>query len=209
MMHQASMSLGAVLTGALVPLSCQSSPERKAEQSAPVVQRAPAKYRQQRHHFDTALIAWKAPDDWVRVKPTNSLRRASYRIGGVGPGGEAQLHVFHFVHGQGGTVKDNMERWKGQFTAVSAGAVALETRTVNGLRQHILTVAQGTFDASPAMAPKSVPGVPGQGLAAAIVEAPSGKYIFKMTGPSETVQRAQSAFLSLLGSVKPTDGEPD
>ena len=41
------------------------------------------------------------------------------------------------------------------------------------------------------------------GLLGAILEAPSGVYFFKLTGPKKTVAGAKKQFDALLASVKP------
>ena len=43
------------------------------------------------------------------------------------------------------------------------------------------------------------------GLLGAVVESPSGKYFFKLTGPSKTVASAKAGFEQLLDSMKPKE----
>ena len=129
------------------------------------------------------------------------MRRATYlvpRAGGDSQDGE--LVVFYFGPGQGGGVDANISRWIAQFQGASAGDVHRAERSANGLQQHTVEVERGSFSS----------GMPGDtggpksdyALLGAIVEAPSGSYFFKLTGPRATVKAAHDAFYVLLDSVK-------
>lgn len=146
-------------------------------------------------------IEWKDPAEWKRVKPRGMMRKASYKV--PGEGGEAELAVFYFGPGQGGSVDANIKRWTGQFKDAKKEDIQRTERSVNDLAQHIVEVGKGTFSGmrmgphAPASGSK-----PDQGMLGAVVEAPSGKYFFKMTGPSKTVTRNRAAFYGLLDSIK-------
>ena len=52
------------------------------------------------------------PVGWTSVPPASSMRLAQVAI--EGPGGPAELAVFHFGTGQGGDIEANIQRWLGQ-----------------------------------------------------------------------------------------------
>jgi hypothetical protein len=149
-------------------------------------------------------ITWVDPPTWHRVPPKNAMRKASYEVPHApGDTEDGELAVFYFGPGQGGGIEQNVDRWVKQFSGVKPGEVKRADREANGLREHTVEIVRGTFES----------GMPGMGpagpkkdyaLEGAIVEAPSGAYFFKLTGPAKTVAAARPAFLQLIDSVRPS-----
>ena len=109
--------------------------------------------------------------------------------------------MFYFGPGQGGAIDANVDRWVKQFPDVKPDAVRREERQANGLRQHTVEISSGTFSSGMPGGPTQPK--PGFALLGGIVEAPSGAYFFKMTGPTASVKAARDAFYKLLDSIKP------
>ncbi len=153
-------------------------------------------------------IEWTDPADWKRVEPKSAMRKAQFEIpAAAGDKEPAELTVFYFGPGQGGDVDANINRWIGQFQDLPKEAAQRSERAVNDLTQHIVEVESGTF-AGTSMGPHApkTDAKPEQGLLGAVIEAPTGKYFFKMSGPSKTVKAARKSFFSLLDSVKAKSG---
>jgi hypothetical protein len=130
------------------------------------------------------------------------MRKATYRIPrAAGDSEDAELAIFYFGEGQGGGIDPNVDRWVKQFSNRKPEAPKRADRTANGLRQHTVEIDEGTYDGGMQSGGKTSPGF---SLLGAIVEAPSGSYFFKMTGPKATVQSARAKFYELLDSVKPS-----
>jgi hypothetical protein len=147
-------------------------------------------------------ITWVDPPEWKRAERTNPMRKASYTVPRVGKDPEdGELGVFYFGPGQGGAVDANVDRWVKQFVDLPADRVKRADREANGLVQHTVEIESGTFNANTMSAGK--PKLkPDYGLLGAIVEAPSGVYFFKLTGPKATVAAGKKTFLKLLDSIK-------
>ncbi len=130
------------------------------------------------------------------------MRKATYLVPRVaGDSEDAELGVFYFGPGQGGGIDANVERWVKQFTDVPPDRVKREDRKANDLLAHLVEIDSGTFNANVmAQGPKKLK--KDHALLGAIVEAPSGAYFFKLTGPKATVKAAKKPFLALLDSVK-------
>ena len=183
------------------------APAASAAPSAPPVTQAkpPAKSAMRNKAMMQAMaplaIEWKDPSEWKRVKPRSMMRKASYKV--PGDAGEAQLAVFYFGPGQGGGVDANIKRWVEQYKDAKKEDVRRSNRTANDLTQHIVEVAKGTFGGM-RMGPHAPPSAskPDQGMLGAVVEAPTGKYFFKMTGPAKTVTANRDTFYTLLDSIK-------
>lgn len=146
-------------------------------------------------------IKWQVPEGWRSEKPKSAVRKATYGVPRVkGDKEDAEVSVFYFGPGQGGSIDANAVRWIGQFSGVKDGDTKRSDREANGVRQHLVEVVKGTYGSG-------MPGDTGTkenfGMVAAIVEAPSGTYFFKMIGPSETVQAGRSGLVALLDSIKP------
>jgi hypothetical protein len=170
----------------------QPSPGPKAESAPPMPSSTPP-----------VEITWVDPPSFKRVPPKNAMRKASYEVPhAAGDSEDGELAVFYFGPGEGGGIEQNVTRWVKQFSGIQAEEVKRADREANGLREHTVEIVRGTFES----------GMPGMGpsgpkkdyaLEGAIIEAPSGAYFFKMTGPAKTVAAARAAFMQLLDSVRP------
>ena len=147
-------------------------------------------------------VTWEDPAGWTRVQGSSPVRKATYRPPrAAGDKDDSELAVFYFGPGQGGGIEANVDRWIKQFQGVKPESVRREDRSANGLRQHTVEIDKGPFASG--MPGANTEPRPDFGLLGAIVEAPSGAYFFKLTGPSASVKAARPAFLKLLDSVKP------
>jgi hypothetical protein len=149
-------------------------------------------------------LHWDDPARWVKRMPSTPMRAAEYRVPRAGSDTEdAECFVITFGPGQGGTVDENIERWVKQLEPTSS-AVDRSTRTVNGMKVTRVEVA-GTYTpmAMPGMPSTTTTPHPGQRLVGDIVEAPSGLWFFKMTGPDATVSAGAKELDRLIDSLRP------
>ena len=145
-------------------------------------------------------ISWKPPISW-KVDPPRQMRVATYKIAPAkGDADEAELAVFYFGKGQGGTIDDNMKRWAGQFE--SAKPPVMKKEKLAGFDVSRIEV-KGTYGAAMGpMAPASSSAPKANyALLGAIVEAPEGSVFFKLTGPQKTVESARLALDKMLKSI--------
>jgi hypothetical protein len=151
-------------------------------------------------------ISWSEPASWKRSPRQVPMRKATYQIPHTPKDKEdAELGIFYFGPGQGGTVDANVDRWVKQFSDVPLDKVKRADRSANGLVQHTVEIDSGTFNANSMMQGAAKP-KENFALLGAIVEAPSGAYFFKLTGPADTVAAARADFYKLLDSVQPKSG---
>jgi hypothetical protein len=130
------------------------------------------------------------------------MRVAEYVVPrAAGDATDAECTVITFGPSQGGSIADNVGRWVRQFNPLSGAPMKL-TRQVGGMNVTRVEVA-GSYH------PMTMPGMAsepstqqGARLIGAIVEAPSGLWFFKMTGPDATVRGAAPEFDALLDSIK-------
>jgi hypothetical protein len=148
-------------------------------------------------------ITWVDPPEWKRSQRPSPMRKATYQVPRAqGDTEDGELGVFYFGPGQGGGIEANVDRWVKQFKDVPPDRVRREDRKTNGMLTHVIEVDSGTFNAnSMGQGPEKLK--KDYALLGAIVEAPSGAYFFKLTGPKKTVSAAKKPFDALIASVKP------
>lgn len=148
-------------------------------------------------------ITWNDPKGWTRLSWPNPMRAATYKIPQADAAqGAAEVAVFYFGAGQGGDIDGNVARWAGQFGKTLDG-VKRNSREVNGIRQHVVEIEEGDYKSDMMAAGGKT--MKGWAMLAAIVEAPSGSYFFKMTGPKADVAAQRGAFNEMLDSIKTRD----
>lgn len=151
----------------------------------------------------TLALRWDDPPRWQRHMPSTPMRAVEYRVPRMGSDAEdGECFVITFGPGQGGSVDDNITRWVKQLEPTSS-AVERSTRTVNGMTVTRVEVV-GTY--TPMAMPALPPGAPRPGwrLVGDIVEAPSGSWFFKMTGPDATAKAAGKELDALIDSIRPS-----
>lgn len=151
-----------------------------------------------------AGVHWTAPAGWKAEGP-RPMRAATYTIApvtGDEPGAECVIN--YFGPGQGGSINDNIERWKTQMRggAGQPAAATVARRTVRGL--PITTIdSTGAYSGMGGPMAASPRLVPGYRLLGAIVEGPGGNVFVKLTGPAKTIAANQQKFEQLLTSFQP------
>ncbi len=154
---------------------------------------------------EAAGLRFTVPKTWTRVPAPSDFRAAQFQLPrAAGDTADAELVLFFFGSGKGGSAQDNLERWYGQFTKPDGRAakdVAVVTmRTVNGLHLTAVDLA-GTYVA-PAMAGGGKVGASGFRMLAAVVEGEGGPWFFKALGPEATIGAVKADFDALLASLE-------
>ena len=150
-------------------------------------------------------LLWNDPPGFVRHAPKSPARAAEYTIPHAGGDtDDAECVVLTFGPNQGGNVEDNAKRWVDQFQPAAPNP-RRTTIDTNGMRATFVEVS-GTFsgnmmpNAQGVVTPTSKPG---WRLIGAILEAPSGLWFFKMTGPDLTVRSGARQFEDMVRSARP------
>ncbi len=132
------------------------------------------------------------------------MRVATYQVPPVaGDHAPAECAVYFFGTGQGGSVEANLDRWATQFAQSDGRPVVPQeqNRTIHGLPVHTIRV-EGTYLAAGGPMTPVTETKPGYAMLGAIIEAPDGLVFFKFTGPARTVSENQTAFDTMLGSLR-------
>jgi hypothetical protein len=149
-------------------------------------------------------LRWTMPAGW-KAQPGRPMRAATYAVpadqGDKEPG---ECAIFFFGRGQGGSVQDNIERWRSQIVGTDGkpAAAKIDKRQVRGLAVTLVDSSGGYTGMGGPMAAGGR-AVPGYRLLGAVVEGPGGNNIFvKFTGPAKTVAANLKQFEALLASFQ-------
>lgn len=143
-----------------------------------------------------------APPEWEVRVPGSSMRLTEFDVGGG-----AEVIVFYFGAGQGGSAAANIARWESQFTAPDGGAVQAEVSTLEG-STFPTTVAEleGRYARGVGMGAQAEP-EDGQALVASVVETPQGTLFPQLVGPRAVVDAEREAFLDFVRDIAPAPSE--
>jgi hypothetical protein len=142
------------------------------------------------------------PTTWTIVPPETSKRLAQFKIAKPGEGTTAEVIIFYFGIGQGGTAAANIERWRGQFIATKRRPV---TSAVDHFQSNGMTVTtaelRGAYARGIGVGPVGTPKLD-QILLAAIVESPRGNLIVQLHGAATAVKEQKKDFLAFVKSIR-------
>ena len=149
-------------------------------------------------------LRWTMPAGW-KAQPERPMRAATYVVpAAAGDKDAGECAVFFFGRGQGGSVQDNIDRWRGQIVGADGkpAAAKIDKRPARGLAITLVDSSGGYTGMGGPMA-ASARAVPGYRLLGAVVEGPGGNNVFvKFTGPAKTVAANQKQFEALLASFQ-------
>jgi hypothetical protein len=158
----------------------------------------------------TGELRYSVPESWQVEKPNSNMRVAQYRLPRAdGDNADAELVLYYFGQGQGGSAQANIDRWLNQMQqpdgSPSREKAKIETLTINGMPVTTVDVL-GKYNggmASPGASPSATPvNMSNYRLRAAIIETPKGSYFVKLTGPQNTVSRWEQAYTDYIKSFE-------
>ncbi len=132
------------------------------------------------------------PDSWTQENPASQMRIVQYACGT-----DNSVKVVGFFFGQQDMIKENIDRWKGEF-------VKLEKFNESKLSNDKITYIEleGAYRVKPAPMSSEFVETPGYMTLAAIVPSAEGPYYFKVNGPAETLKKEIANFKKFVGSYK-------
>lgn len=155
-----------------------------------------------------ALLDYEAlvPPSFVARQATSSMRLAEFDV--PRPDSmHAEVIVYYFGEGQGGSADANITRWSTQFMAPDGGHVTPRVIDVSGtVFTTTLAEFEGAYARGVGMGPDTAAAEPGQALVAAVVETPRGNLFLQLFGDRAAVQDAREDFLHMVTSIHPGPG---
>jgi hypothetical protein len=150
-------------------------------------------------------LTWRMPAEW-KAQPARPMRAATYAIAPApGDTDAAECGIFFFGAGQGGSVEDNIERWRSQIVGPDGKPAVskIDKRVARGLNVTMVD-SSGAYTGMGGPMTASSRAVPGYRLLGAVIQGSGGNNIFvKFTGPAKTIAANQAKFEELLSSFQP------
>jgi hypothetical protein len=149
-----------------------------------------------------------APANWKSEEVTTKFRTHHFRIPHVADDkNDAELTIFFFGTGSGGSADANVKRWKGMFLPPEGKKIddvaKLENFKVGNVDVTYLDV-QGTykFKERPFDPAAKEELRPDHRMLGVVFESPKGPYFFRLVGPAKTVTENKKAFEDWLKAFK-------
>lgn len=142
-----------------------------------------------------------APAAWKQEEPRNNIVDFEFSIKPVE--GDERAGRFTLMDATG-SLKDNIERWYGQFTQADGSATRdkakVEEKEIAGLKVHVVDIS-GTFkDQAGPFAPATMR--ENYRMLAAIIPTDGGTWFAKFVGPAATVEEHAEGFQKMIDSLK-------
>jgi len=143
----------------------------------------------------------------LQAQPSSSqMRLAEYTVPRT-DGTHADVVVYYFGQGEGGSADANIARWTSQFTTPGGGHVMPKVSDVDGTAfKTTLAEFEGSYARGVGMGPGTAEAVPDQGLVAAVVETPKGNLFLQLFGDRAAVDDARNDFLDMVNGIRPVGG---
>ena len=142
------------------------------------------------------------PPHWVARAPATNMRLAEFTIPYDSVPVGAEVVVYFFGGGQGGSVAPNLARWKSQFSNPDGSPVP-ETITRDSSAGFPITFAEyrGTYARGIGVG-NAETAKPGQTLLAGIAETPRGTLFIQLFGASAAVVAQRDAFVRFVTGLR-------
>ncbi len=144
----------------------------------------------------------QVPTQWQSRIPGSSMRLLEFSSESETKE-SANILVYYFGQGQGGSADANIIRWRSQFSLPSQLSPPEPTITRFKIQGMAATLAEfsGNYARGIGAGPGGS-GLIGYSLIAAIVESPRGNLIYQLWGPEEIVQRRREGFINFVKTTR-------
>jgi hypothetical protein len=152
-----------------------------------------------------------APADWKEEEPSEiakKFRFKQFRLPKVeGDKGDAEVVIFFFGPGGGGSIQENIKRWQGMFIPPKGKKIKDITKIAKmkvGSVPVTLVDLQGIykFKKAPFVPDSKAELRPHHHLIGVVFESKDGPYWFRLVGPAKTVAHHKKGFDQFLKSFK-------
>jgi hypothetical protein len=140
------------------------------------------------------------PKNWKAEKINNKLRLHQFAVPkAADDGADGEVVIFFFGEGSGGTVDENVKRWKKMFEAPEGKtideAAKVETFKVGKSSITYLDVAGTYLSKKAPLDPNSkVERLANYRMLSIYFDCEGGPYFLRMTGPAKTVEQSKKGF---------------
>jgi hypothetical protein len=148
----------------------------------------------------------KAPAEWTEETPSGRFRIKQFRLSAVGDDKDnAQLLIFSFGPKGGGSVDENITRWKGMFLppeGKTIGEVAKVEKLKIGDADYTYFDVQGTYKSKARPMDTEYTPFPNYRMLAGVFETKNDRFFIRLVGPADTVKFYKPGFDRWLKAFK-------
>ena len=137
------------------------------------------------------------PPTWTSRTPASSMRLAEYATPATAAG-MAEVVVYYFGKGQGGSVDANLERWKSQFSNPTGEPVQEKRTQLTSPFPITIAEYRGTYARGVGTGSAAEDARPNNLLIAVVAETPRGTLFFQCFGPIAAVEAQREAYLTFI-----------
>ena len=141
----------------------------------------------------------EVPADWIASEPSSGMRLLQFRVPAADDAGAAELVVYYFGPGQGGSLEANLSRWISQFSS-DDGPVEPVITPLTGQLPATLVELTGSYARGVGVGPVG-DALPNQTLLAAVVETPRGNLYPQLYGPTDVVMKHKAEFVGFITGI--------
>ncbi len=158
-----------------------------------------------RREVDLGGLKSAAPADWKAQKPSSRMRLYQFEL--PGEKGAAELSIFSFPGGQGGTADANVKRWKGMFVPPEGKSID----DVSKVDHFDVGEAKVTYvDVSGTYKYKERPFDPQEKpqlksdyrMLGVVMDSKGGPFFLRLVGPAATIEQHKKSFDDWLKAFK-------
>lgn len=143
------------------------------------------------------------PATWTSRPASSTMRLAEFVTPAVGGGAGAEVVVYFFGKGQGGSVESNIARWTSQFSLPDGSSVSpIVSRDSSAPFPITFAELHGTYARGIGAGSSAELARPGQTLLAGIAETPSGTLFIQLFGPAASVAAQHDPFVRFVTGLR-------
>jgi len=159
-----------------------------------------------RQPVDLGVVTLQADAEWRASTPNSTMRKAQFTLPrAAGDPEDAELIIYYFGAGQGGSIEANLERWYTHFaqpdSSASADKAQVTRETVGGMELTTVDLS-GTYIAPVMPGSAESYNKPNFRMLAAVLETSEGPYFFKLVGPEQTLAQSAQSFSQFMKSAR-------
>lgn len=151
-------------------------------------------------------FSMKAPEAWKNVEPKSSMVEVEFSVP-MADGDKSERAGRLTIMAAGGSVEQNIERWKGQFAQPDGSSTSDKTKVeeieVGGMTAHMVDISGTYAERARMTAPPTMR--EDYRMLAAIIETGSRKYFVKFYAGAETVEANKKRFDGFIKSFAKGD----
>ena len=141
----------------------------------------------------------EVPADWIASEPRGDMRLLQFTVPAADEAGAAELVVYYFGPGQGGSLEANVARWTSQFSS-DDGPVEPVITPLTGNLPATLVELTGRYARGVGVGPVGDT-LPNRTLLAGVVETPRGNLYPQLYGPADVVAKHKAEFVGFITRI--------